>query len=116
MRLNYVQEKVAGIISLLKPKEPKEKECEETCDKVGSITASTLSLIDSIYLDDAKLLKEKMHGCSFCSNSLFMDHFWFEVEVGRTPSMQCHNQKVADVCTTEYKDTTVGFLKNISHE
>ena len=115
MRLNYVQEKVAGIISLLKPKEPKEKECEETCDKVG-FTASTLSLIDSIYLDDAKLLKEKMYGCSFCSNSLFMDHFWFEVEVGRTPSMQCHNQKVADVCTTEFKDTTVGFLKNISHE
>merc|ERR1712055_408250 len=28
-----IKEKVAGIISLLKPKEPKEEECEETCDK-----------------------------------------------------------------------------------
>ena len=24
--------------------------------------------------------------------------------------MKCHNEKVADVCTTEYKDTTVGQL------
>ena len=34
MRLNYNQEKVVGIISLLKPKEAKEEECEETCEKV----------------------------------------------------------------------------------
>merc|ERR1712212_1092424 len=40
-----IKEKVAGIISLLNPKQPKEKDCEETCDKV---------------------------------------------EVGRTPSVQCH--------------------------
>ena len=34
MRLNYNQEKVVGIISLLKSKRPKDKECEATCLKV----------------------------------------------------------------------------------
>ena len=38
-----------------------------------------------------------------------MDH-WFQVEVGRMPSVQCHNEKVADVCSTEYTDTTVGAV------
>ena len=37
---------------------------------------------------------------------------WFKVEVGRMPSMKCHNEKVPDVCTTEYKQATVGFLIN----
>ena len=45
---------------------------------------------------------------------------WLQVEVGRTPSMQCHTEKVADVCSTEYKDTTVGELfsatNNVSPE
>merc|ERR1712212_426869 len=63
-----IKEKVAGIISLLKPKDPKEKECEETCDKV---------------------------------------------EVGRTPSVQCHNERMADVCTTQYKDATVKRCKPV---
>jgi len=63
-----IKEKVVGIISLLKPKEAKEEECEETCEKV---------------------------------------------EVGRTPSVQCHNEKVADVCSTEYKDTTVKRCKPV---
>merc|ERR1719222_640247 len=58
--IGKIKEKVVGIISLLKSKRPKEKECEVTCLKV---------------------------------------------EVGRKPSVQCHNEKVADVCTTEYKDT-----------
>ena len=43
-----------------------------------------------------------------------MDH-WFQVEVGRTPSVQCHNEKVADVCSTEYKDTTVGAVFSPTH-
>merc|ERR1712212_1432699 len=47
---------------------PKEKECEETCEKV---------------------------------------------EVGRTPNVQCDNERVADVCTTQYKDATVKRCKPV---
>ena len=40
MSLNDIQDKVAGVISLLKPKKAeKEEECEQTCNKVTPIIA-----------------------------------------------------------------------------
>ena len=50
---------------------------------------------------------QKRYDCSLVNH-------WFQVEVGRTPSVQCHNEKVADVCSTEYKDTTVGAVFSTS--
>ena len=34
IRFNDIQEKVGGIIPLLKPKKAEEEECEETCEQV----------------------------------------------------------------------------------
>ena len=51
---------------------------------------------------------QKRYDCSLVNH-------WFQVEVGRTPSVQCHNEKVADVCSTEYKDTTVGAVFSPTH-
>merc|ERR1719237_1996162 len=71
-----------------------ERRCSETCkDKV-------VGVISLLKPKKAEKEEECEQTCS-------------KVEVGRTPSMKCHNEKVADVCTTEYKDTTVKKCKPV---
>jgi len=82
-----------------------ERRCSKTCkekkEKEKGPLKSLISGIKEKVVGVISLLKpkkaEKEEECEQTCN---------KVEVGRTPSMKCHNEKLADVCTTEYKDTT----------
>ena len=45
----------------------------------------------------------------FCRCEPILPHD--KVEKGREPSVRCHQEKLADVCTTQYKETTVRMIK-----
>ena len=94
------QEKVKGLISLLKPQEPTVDECEKTCEKV---TLENIKYIcEEVELENILFL-------FFCRCEPILPRD--KVEKGREPSVQCHQEKLADVCTSQYKETTVRLIQ-----
>merc|ERR1712212_1016344 len=86
-----------------------ERRCSKTCkekkEKEKGPLKSLISGIKEKVVGVISLLKaEKEEECEETCN---------KVEVGRTPSMKCHNEKLAGVRTTEYKDTTVKKCKPV---